>query len=126
MPLWSDTDNRQLVAFYYPEYLDWYDGLSLPIQRADAARIFYIHRYGGVYLDLDFVCLRPLSRALGRHAANTFFVARQRENTSASFDEIANAFIAAPPFHPFADLLLHRMRQVDTTARDDLWSPQVA
>ena len=29
-----------------------------PIIRADAARVFYMYHYGGVYVDLDFESLR--------------------------------------------------------------------
>ncbi|KAJ3896091.1 hypothetical protein GG344DRAFT_72572 [Lentinula edodes] len=34
------------------------------IQRADAIRYFVLHHYGGVYLDLDVGCLRPLDPLL--------------------------------------------------------------
>lgn len=32
-----------------------------PIYRVDATRAMYMHRFGGLYFDLDFYCLRPLA-----------------------------------------------------------------
>jgi mannosyltransferase OCH1-like enzyme len=29
-------------------------------QRADAMRLFFLHKYGGIYIDLDIECLRSL------------------------------------------------------------------
>lgn len=36
--LWTDADNRQLVAQHYPAYLDVYDSLPREIYRADMVR----------------------------------------------------------------------------------------
>eukprot|EP00964_Phaeocystis_antarctica_P152697 scaffold120703_cov75-Phaeocystis_antarctica.AAC.5 len=60
--LWSDDDNHALVATHYPQFLDLYDSYDEHMKRVDAARLFYLHRFGGTYMDmdLDFACLRPL------------------------------------------------------------------
>ena len=44
---WTDAENRQLVEDYYPWFLDTYDALPLPIMKADAVRLCYMHLYGG-------------------------------------------------------------------------------
>ena len=62
--LWTDADNRELVRTRAPWLLKTYDAYDKPIKRADAVRLLYLHTFGGVYLDLDHACLRPLS-ALG-------------------------------------------------------------
>ncbi|MGI9357877.1 MAG: glycosyltransferase family 32 protein [Paracoccaceae bacterium] len=61
---WSDEDNRKLIADHYSWFLPYYDGYKYPIQRADAVRYFYMHRYGGIYLDLDMVPLKPIEELL--------------------------------------------------------------
>ncbi|CAG7849594.1 SubName: Full=Uncharacterized protein {ECO:0000313/EMBL:CCA69343.1} [Serendipita indica DSM 11827] len=58
--LWSDEDNRALVETYYPSYLSVYDSLPKPIYRADMVRNMYMHRFGGIYADLDLVPLANL------------------------------------------------------------------
>jgi mannosyltransferase OCH1-like enzyme len=58
--LWTDQANRNLIKCHYPKYLEMYDSYENPIDKADIARFFYMHRYGGIYVDLDFKCLKPL------------------------------------------------------------------
>ncbi|KAJ3070824.1 hypothetical protein HK102_006575 [Quaeritorhiza haematococci] len=58
--LWTDNENRLLVERYYPWFLPHYDALPKHIMRVDAARILYMHRYGGVYVDLDVESTAPM------------------------------------------------------------------
>ncbi len=37
-----------------------YDGYGYGIQRADAMRLFFLHKHGGIYIDLDIECRRSL------------------------------------------------------------------
>lgn len=59
--LWTDADNRNLVATQYPSLLQMYDGYASPIQRADVARYLIAHARGGVYADLDTECFKPFA-----------------------------------------------------------------
>lgn len=34
--------------------------LTVSLQRADAMRLFFLHKYGGIYIDLDIECRRSL------------------------------------------------------------------
>lgn len=62
--LWTDASSREFIAEHYPWFLDTFDGYTYPIQRADAIRYFILYHYGGIYLDLDIGCLRPLDPLL--------------------------------------------------------------
>jgi hypothetical protein len=62
--LWTDASSREFIAGHYPWFLDTFDNYTYPIQRADAIRYFVLHHYGGIYLDLDIGCLRPLDPLL--------------------------------------------------------------
>jgi hypothetical protein len=62
--LWTDASSREFIAKEYPWFLDTFDGYTYPIQRADAIRYFVLYHYGGIYLDLDIGCLRPLDPLL--------------------------------------------------------------
>ena len=57
--LWTDKDNRNLIRTHYPWFLDIFDQYPRAIQRADVARYFVLHKYGGLYVDLDYECLQP-------------------------------------------------------------------
>ena len=63
---WTDEDNRKLITDHYPWFLKTYDQYAYPIQRADVARYFYMHKYGGVYLDLDMFSLQPMDELFQR------------------------------------------------------------
>ncbi len=89
--LWTDEDNRALVAEHYPWFLETYDAYDVPIKRVDAARYFILHRYGGLYVDLDFVQLRPLDPLL---AANDLILGWENATT------VSNALMGCPPGHP--------------------------
>lgn len=65
--LWTDADNRALIVEHEPWFLPIYDSYPSPICRVDAARYFILKHHGGVYVDLDFECVRPLDAALDGH-----------------------------------------------------------
>ncbi|WP_029008558.1 glycosyltransferase [Azospirillum halopraeferens] len=62
--LWTDADLRAFVAREAPDFLPVYDAYEEPIRRADAARYLILQRLGGLYVDLDFECLKPLDPLL--------------------------------------------------------------
>lgn len=51
--LWNDKDSKELIKKYYNWFLKTYDNYPKNIQRADAVRYFILHRYGGIYADMD-------------------------------------------------------------------------
>ncbi|MCJ1307603.1 hypothetical protein MMC25_001250 [Agyrium rufum] len=55
--LWTDEGSAAFIATEYPWFLETFVGYTYPIQRADAIRYFVLAHYGGVYIDLDDVCL---------------------------------------------------------------------
>ena len=63
---WTLYDIRRLVARHYADYLMLYDSYESAVFRADAGRYFILHRYGGVYVDLDMdaVCAASVQRRL--------------------------------------------------------------
>lgn len=54
--LWTDADNDSFVREYYPELYFTYTNLMLVIQRVDMVRLLYLHKFGGLYADLDYEC----------------------------------------------------------------------
>ena len=90
----------------FPELLELYNNYNVHIKRVDAVRLLYLYAYGGVYMDIDFACLKPLEDLPlppGR------FVAGYQERDQSSPQAIANAFMAAPPRHPFVAYLIQQL-----------------
>ncbi|MEM1180513.1 MAG: glycosyltransferase [Acidobacteriota bacterium] len=115
--LWTDDDNERLIAERYPWFLETYRGYSHPVERADAARYFVIYTHGGVYLDLDMECLRPLDPLLLGEAVVLALEAGPRITQQV----VSNALLAAPQEHPFfGDVIraLDRKPERDVTFQD--------
>lgn len=59
--LWTDKGNLDLIEHYYPRWSSHYAQLlALPsasggaVMASDWARLLYLHRFGGLYVDLDY------------------------------------------------------------------------
>lgn len=97
--LWTDADLEEFVRTEFPNFLPIYLGYDATIKRVDSVRYLIMKRLGGVFVDLDFICLRPLETLLegmllvfGQQCANHLFPGA-----------ICNAFMASAPGHPFWD-----------------------
>lgn len=62
--LWDEAACRALLAAHYPDFLATWEAYPLFIQRIDSIRYFILDHHGGVYLDMDMECLRPLDPLL--------------------------------------------------------------
>ena len=92
---WTDEDNRNLVEKYYPQYLELYDSYERPIAKADISRFFYLHKYGGLYVDLDFMCLKSLDQVIDGEKIN---LGRQKmKNELLAQNSVPNALMYSPP-----------------------------
>jgi len=58
--LWSEEDCLNLVKENFPEYVDFYLNMRYDIQRMDYIRNVILYCYGGIYVDLDMICLKSL------------------------------------------------------------------
>ena len=104
--LWTDTANRDLIKQHYAWFLPIYDGYPEAIMRADAARYFILHHFGGLYVDLDFEAFQGIDQLLtgtqvllGLEPPNHLQLPPAVER---GFDKIVcNAFMATTPEHPF-------------------------
>jgi len=70
---------------------DLFERAETYAQKADIARYEVLQRFGGVYLDTDMECLRPIDGLLD---GCEFFAARQYDGY------VAIGIIGATPFHP--------------------------
>ena len=62
--LWTDSDNRDFLLANYPWFVPYYDSYDQPVKMSDAVRFFLLYHYGGIYTDLDVLCLKPLDDLL--------------------------------------------------------------
>lgn len=107
--LWTDEENRDLVARFHPELLAVYDAYPHGVQRADAARLAILHRHGGLYVDLDVECLDPVDDLFPAHAVSLIREPAEQALVLGESSIVSNAVIAAPAGHPLLRRLLDEL-----------------
>jgi len=106
--LWTDEENLQLITNHYPQLLDLYNSYDVKIKKIDMIRYLYLHRYGGVYMDLDITCLQPFHNIFDNvDYYNKFIVVNQFENKR----EYANALMASSPGYELFDSIARGLHQ---------------
>lgn len=58
----ADTYVKEKFGKKYPDLVELYLGLSVPIFKADLLRYLFLFAEGGVYLDLDVSCSEPIDQ----------------------------------------------------------------
>ena len=118
--LWTDVDNRRLIAEHYSWFLDTYDAYPKPIQRADAARYFILHKYGGMYVDLDFLSCTSIDPLLNRCQCVLGVEPPPHCRHWGVRELVCNALMAAAPGHPFFETVISRLPEfVDRVERNE-------
>mmetsp|Transcript_258 Transcript_258/g.492 ORF Transcript_258/g.492 Transcript_258/m.492 type:complete len:421 (+) Transcript_258:66-1328(+) len=110
--LWTKEDNLNLIKEHYPELLGLYNGYNQGIKRIDMIRFVYLHKFGGVYMDLDITCLKPFQNFFDDYP-NKFLLVNQYKRQR----EYTNAVMASPPNHSifntiFAQLPRHANKNI--------------
>lgn len=77
---WTDADNERLIKLHYPEFESTYRDFPVVIQKVDFVRLLYLHRYGGVYADVDYECRANLFEVIPKHCAEgaSVFIAESK------------------------------------------------
>jgi mannosyltransferase OCH1-like enzyme len=109
--LWDDAQNRAFIAEHYPWFLRFYDAYPAEIYRADAVRYFYLFHFGGVYVDLDFECKKPITPLLEQGG-----VVLGRMLLNPHPEGIPNAFMASPPRASFWQVVAFCLMNTPPTA----------
>lgn len=119
--LWTDRDLLDLVERCYPELASIYRGYAANICRADLGRYLVLHRFGGVYTDMDCECLRPVAPLL---EGTGFVIGAEPEEHLAEAIAVESglpkivcaSFIACLPDHDFWPHVFGHIR----AARDEV------
>lgn len=74
---WTDEDNLSLVKEHYPKFFDFFSSIKKGVVKADFCRLLYLHKFGGLYVDMDFASLKNMEKyfnisgskvCIGRHS----------------------------------------------------------
>ena len=108
--LYNDHSCLDFVSQQYPEFLDVYTTLPRKVMKADMWRLLILHHYGGVYLDMDCECKKPIdewgeSFGISKQASGYWEGDPERIQLMVGVEivndaQITNWAIAAKPGHP--------------------------
>jgi mannosyltransferase OCH1-like enzyme len=97
---WTDEQLKALGRACYPQYDVMYRAEIPGIFLADFGRYMILHRFGGLYVDLDYECLKPIDPLLAGHEFVTSWTDDETKQ------ELNNAIIASIPGHPLLTRLM--------------------
>ena len=118
--LWTDADNDALVRDEFPSLLDLYGSLPRAIHRADFARVLYLWRFGGLYVDLDIEALKPADEILdGRDCLLGCEPELHAKRLRGVDRVVCNAAMASRPDHLFWEKMIDEIRSRSTEGRKD-------
>jgi FkbM family methyltransferase len=99
---WDDIKKQARVSIHKIDPPVFYDGFELKYfqYKADVVRLELLYEYGGVYLDLDMLIVRPFDEVFA--SGHSFYISEER----AGIRSLINAFLAAKPKNEFIKLWL--------------------
>lgn len=93
--MWSDEDNLKLIETDYPWFLETYNKYPKNINRVDMIRYFILDKYGGIYADMDYMCIKNFYDQLPKGKVSI------SESPYKQNEYLQNALMCSPKKHPF-------------------------
>lgn len=116
MPQWEYRFwNKQMIADFLksicPDFSDIYHSYPFNVQRWDAIRYLILYHIGGLYVDMDYECIRPLDVLL---ADSTCCMGMEPTINSRIYNKalvVGNALMASKPKHPYIAKIIEELKK---------------
>ncbi len=102
--LWTDERAREMIVTHFPWFLEQYDAYPHGIQRADAARYFFMWLHGGVYADADY---EPLVNFWSSLPPGVGLIQSPYQYN----EKVQNSLMSSTPKHPFWNYTFATLKQ---------------
>ena len=111
--MWDDDALDHLIKNDFSDFYPIYKSYSKNIQRFDIARYFILYKYGGIYADMDYMCLKPFFNKIP-HTKLSISESPWKET-----EYIQNALMISPKKHAFWKLVItEAIRRYQSTTDD--------
>ncbi len=136
---WTDSMLDEFIRSDFPKLYDKYCSLPIKVMKIDLARYCLMQKHGGVYVDLDFECYKPLedifydcdlylSWEWPNNIVESGLTGYKRDlsikNIAAKFNStktyehtFGNAILASIPNHEFWGLLTNAVKHFSATTK---------
>lgn len=106
--LWDNQSMNEFMLKYYPHYWETYNSFRYDVQRWDAIRYLILDKIGGLYVDFDSECLKPLDKLI--EGKQCCFSLEPEEHQRMYDTELYfnNALMASVPEHPFMKIVIEK------------------
>lgn len=118
---WTLNDAIQLIDKHYPYFSSFFKSdHTFQIVKCDIFRYILMYHFGGIYTDLDFICIKPLHELLDKIEKNalltkyqsdipsTIILSEEWENSTILTNTLHNGILLSKtPKHPFWLKLIH-------------------
>ena len=107
--LWTDDDIRELFERRRPSFMPFFDSFPYGVERADSIRYLALGEFGGLYVDMDYECVRDMdgADALG----DPHYSAFASEGPSPTDGKLQNTLMAGQAGHPLWSGTLDRIER---------------
>ncbi|MDL2297302.1 hypothetical protein LJC68_06820 [Bacteroidales bacterium OttesenSCG-928-B11] len=119
---WMEADINDFVSTHFPQYEAKYKNFPHDIQRWDTIRYMILHKLGGIYVDVDYECLKNIAELIDQ--SSCFFALEPKSHSDQFERELVfnNALMGCVPAHPFIEEAIQYCfrEEIDATPVD-LW-----
>ncbi|TAE36371.1 MAG: hypothetical protein EAZ70_11045 [Runella slithyformis] len=107
--LWDDAKSNTLIQHKYPHWWLLYESLPYLTQRVDIIKYLVLYEFGGVYIDFDCECLKPIDALLTHPACIGLEPRDERLHQEFPFF-LGNAYMSAEPKTAFFKATIERCK----------------
>ena len=75
----NDSDFLELATIDFPKLINLFNKINIPTCKSDIARLLFLYYYGGIYIDFNTLCLKPLKELLKYNffnSSNNYIIGR--------------------------------------------------
>jgi mannosyltransferase OCH1-like enzyme len=101
--LWNEQMGNSFMKKHYSHYYDLYQQLQYPVMKVDFLRYCLLSIYGGIYADIDYLCLRNFDEYI--------------DITKIYFNQVATSLI-----HPFSSKYELCNSLIISESKDRFWN----
>jgi mannosyltransferase OCH1-like enzyme len=105
---YTDKDMDRLMKTEFSEYYDKFNELPRIIMKIDMFRYFLMYKYGGLYIDMDYLMFKPFD-LLNKKVV----IPCNRENENGEPICLGNCIFASQPNHPYWKFLMDTLFTID-------------
>jgi len=91
--IWNDENADDIVQRYYPQFFETYKSFPFQINRIDFVRWCILHKFGGIYADMDMYCYKNFYSEL---VEDCYIVASDMQ-----LEIVQNSLMISAPKQPF-------------------------